>query len=216
MDLELSVQQLASMGLEVLHPDVLLSPRFGQSELSPHAKVRPLLNKPKRALSRMPSRSERCERQTDGVGDQGDVFCSPTGSNTGALPTRQFSRRELHHICFGARVGRSPGTGCRSAIIGKPPYLASFHPSLCPPDWAKRRLSPRHPGVSRSAAVQRGPTRSAAPAAALAASCGARSRCRSRLVPRWVRGRERQRELCLPPQNRLCQVLWFGLRPNHS
>jgi hypothetical protein len=40
MDLELSVQQLASMGLEVLHPEVLLSPRFGQSELSPHAKVR--------------------------------------------------------------------------------------------------------------------------------------------------------------------------------
>jgi len=106
MDLELSVQQLASMGLEVLHPDVLLSPRFGQSELSPHAKVRPLLNKPKRALSRMPSRSERCERQTDGVGDQGDVFCSPTGSNTGALPTRQFSRRELH--LFWGTCGAQP------------------------------------------------------------------------------------------------------------
>jgi hypothetical protein len=65
-------------------------------------------------------------------------------------------------------------------IIGKPPYLASFHPSLCPPGWAKGACL-RATTVSRSAAVQRGPSRSAAPAAALGASCGARSRCRTPL-----------------------------------
>jgi hypothetical protein len=34
------VEQLKTMGLEILHPNVLLSPRFGQSDLSSHAQVR--------------------------------------------------------------------------------------------------------------------------------------------------------------------------------
>jgi len=37
MDLELSLEQLKSLGLEVLHSEVYLMPRFGQTKLSPEA-----------------------------------------------------------------------------------------------------------------------------------------------------------------------------------
>ena len=39
-ELELSLEQLATMGLEVLHPEVILTPQFGQDELDDVNKVR--------------------------------------------------------------------------------------------------------------------------------------------------------------------------------
>ena len=147
-------------------------------------------------------------------------------------------------FCFGARVGRSPGTGCGSAILGRPPpYPVSVYPPVCPPGWAKGaclRATPVRHGRQRCNGP---PSRSAAPAAALGASCGARSRCRTPLRHErssrgsdapppvdlrdgWVgggpgscharvRGREEQRKLCPPSkQPRPSAMVWAS--PCHS